>query len=123
MSYLIDLAIRNARLTISILLFLLLSGGLAYQSIPKEAEPDIQIPIIYVSMGYSGISPEDSERLRRKALIGGGYLLADRIRERLNFSASREPGLAVAQQDIRCPFDKGDWTGGSSAHHRHLFSF
>ncbi len=63
MSHLIDLAIRNARLTISILLFLLLSGGLAYQSIPKEAEPDIQIPIIYVSMGYSGISPEDSERL------------------------------------------------------------
>ena len=59
----VDVAINNARLTISILLFLVLSGTLAYISIPKEAEPDVQIPIIYVSMGYDGISPEDSERL------------------------------------------------------------
>ena len=60
---LVELAIRNARLTISVMLFLMLSGTLAYISIPKEAEPDIQIPIIYVSLGYDGISPEDSERL------------------------------------------------------------
>ncbi len=59
----VDYAIRNARLTISVLLFFLIAGGLAYQSIPKEAEPDIQIPIVYVSLGYQGISPEDSERL------------------------------------------------------------
>ncbi len=36
---------------------------MAYVSIPKEAEPDVKIPIIYVSMSYEGISPEDSERL------------------------------------------------------------
>ena len=60
---LVELAIRNARLTISVLLFLMLVGALAYINIPKEAEPDIQIPIIYVSMHYDGISPEDSERL------------------------------------------------------------
>ena len=60
---LVELAIRNARLTISILLFLMVVGALAYINIPKEAEPDVQIPIIYVSMGYDGISPEDSERL------------------------------------------------------------
>ena len=36
---------------------------MAYRAIPKEAEPDVQIPIIYVSMSFSGISPEDSERL------------------------------------------------------------
>ena len=56
-------AIRNARLTVSVLLFLIVAGSSAYISIPKEAEPDIQIPIIYVSLGYQGISPEDSERL------------------------------------------------------------
>ncbi|PHP66057.1 MFS transporter [Zhengella mangrovi] len=56
-------AIRNARLTISVLLFLLAAGAMAYIAIPKEAEPDIQIPIIYVSLSYQGISPEDSERL------------------------------------------------------------
>ncbi len=60
---LVEAAIRNARLTISVLIFLMIAGALAYRSIPKEAEPDIQIPIIYVSMTYQGISPEDSERL------------------------------------------------------------
>lgn len=60
---LVEYAIRNARLTLAILAFFLVAGALSYISIPKEAEPDIQIPIIYVSMGYQGISPEDSERL------------------------------------------------------------
>ncbi len=60
---LVETAIRNARLTLSVLLFLMLVGAVAYVNIPKEAEPDIQIPILYVSMGYDGISPEDSERL------------------------------------------------------------
>lgn len=59
----VEAAITNTRLTISVLLFLMLAGAMAYVSIPKEAEPDIQIPILYVSMGYAGISPEDSERL------------------------------------------------------------
>jgi multidrug efflux pump len=59
----VELAIRNARLTLSILVFLVLTGAMAYYNIPKEAEPDVQIPIIYVSMSLDGISPEDSERL------------------------------------------------------------
>ncbi|KGF68341.1 acriflavin resistance protein [Hoeflea sp. BAL378] len=59
----VDVAIRNARLTLAVLLFLVVAGSMAYVSIPKEAEPDVQIPIIYVSMTYQGISPEDSERL------------------------------------------------------------
>ncbi|MBL9050202.1 MAG: efflux RND transporter permease subunit [Tabrizicola sp.] len=60
---LVETAIANARLTISVLLFLMLAGAMAYVNIPKEAEPDIKIPVMYVSMHYSGISPEDSERL------------------------------------------------------------
>jgi multidrug efflux pump len=59
----VGLAIRNARLTLSILFFFIVAGALAYQSIPKEAEPDVQIPIIYVNVPYQGISPEDAERL------------------------------------------------------------
>ena len=60
---LVETAIANARLTISVLIFLILAGAMSYVNIPKEAEPDIKIPIIYVSMNYQGISPEDSERL------------------------------------------------------------
>ena len=59
----VKLAIRNARLTLSVLVFLLIAGALAYRAVPKEAEPDVAIPIMYVSLVYQGISPEDAERL------------------------------------------------------------
>ena len=59
----VRLAIRNSRLTITSLLFMMVAGAMAYLAIPKEAEPDVAIPIIYVSLSYQGISPEDSERL------------------------------------------------------------
>ncbi len=59
----IDWAINRRRSTMLLLLFLLVSGVFAYQSIPKEAEPDIAIPIIYVAMIHEGISPDDAERL------------------------------------------------------------
>ena len=54
---------RNARLTLSVLVFLVIAGALAYRAVPKEAEPDVAIPIMYVSLVYQGISPEDAERL------------------------------------------------------------
>ena len=40
----------------------------AWNNIPKQAEPDIDIPISYVSVRYSGISPTDSEKLLVKPL-------------------------------------------------------
>jgi multidrug efflux pump len=51
------------RLTISILVALLVMGALAYTWIPKEADPDIQIPFFSVLVFQPGISPEDAERL------------------------------------------------------------
>lgn len=59
----IDWAIKRRRGALLILLFFLIAGVAAYNSIPKESEPDIAIPIIYVSMSHEGISPEDAERL------------------------------------------------------------
>jgi multidrug efflux pump len=91
----VKLAIRNTRLTLTTLAFLMIAGALAYVNIPKEAEPDVPIPIIYVSLVYQGISPEDSERLllrpvetklktikgvkemRSAAFEGGGYVLLE----------------------------------------------
>ena len=40
----------------------------AWINIPKQAEPDIDIPISYVSVSYSGISPTDAEKLLVKPL-------------------------------------------------------
>ncbi len=60
---LIDAAFDRSRTVIMLMLFLLASGIVAYASIPKESEPDVPIPIIYVSMTHDGISPDDAERL------------------------------------------------------------
>ena len=35
----------------------------AYFSIPKESEPDVAFPYIYVQIFLEGVSPEDAERL------------------------------------------------------------
>lgn len=63
MHSLIDAAFDRTRTVILLLLFLLASGVVAYNNIPKESEPDVPIPIIYVSMTHDGISPDDAERL------------------------------------------------------------
>jgi len=59
----IDIAINRSRPVLLILCLILLAGSAAYVSIPKESDPDIAIPIIYVSIHHEGISPEDAERL------------------------------------------------------------
>ena len=63
MHTLIAAALDRSRTTILILLFLLCGGLVAYIAMPKESNPDVAIPIIYVSVTLEGISPEDGERL------------------------------------------------------------
>ena len=43
-------------------------GLLTYINIAKDAEPDIDIPLIYIGVAHQGISPEDAERLIVKPL-------------------------------------------------------
>src|SRR5690349_17594777 len=115
MSTFIDYAIGHARLTIATLMFLLVAGLVAYVTIPKEAEPDVKIPIIYVQLSQRGISPEDSERLllrpvetqlksvgnvkemRSTAFEGGGFVL-------LEFEAGFDSKAALA--DVRAKVDQ-----------------
>ena len=114
MRRIVDFAIGHSRLTLAILVFLLAAGALAYQSIPKEANPDVTIPIIYVQLSQRGISPEDAERLlvrpmetglksitnvkemRAAAFEGGGYVL-------LEFEAGFNSDVAL--QDVRAKVD------------------
>jgi multidrug efflux pump len=63
MNALIDAAISHSRTVLATLMLILIAGAVAYWQIPKEADPDINIPIIYVSIAHKGISPEDAERL------------------------------------------------------------
>ena len=116
---LIDYAISHARVFFGILIFIIAAGSSTYISIPKEAVPDVNIPIIYVSLSQKGISANDSERLlvkpiedevktvegikeiRSTAYTGGGNVL-------LEFDAGFDADKAM--DDIREKVDraKGD---------------
>ncbi len=63
MNSIVDAAIGRARTILSTLVIGILAGLIAYATIPKEADPDIPIPVIAVSLTLQGISPEDAERL------------------------------------------------------------
>src|ERR1700748_3105688 len=111
----VDYAINHSRLTIAALAFLLVAGLVAYVTIPKEAEPDVKIPIIYTLLSQRGIVPENAERLlikpvetklksvtnvkemRATAFEGGGYVL-------LEFEAGFDSKSALA--DVRAKVDQ-----------------
>lgn len=59
----VDAAIDRSRMVLCTLLLLLVMGAYAWIDIPKESDPDINIPIIYTSMHLEGVSPSDAERL------------------------------------------------------------
>jgi multidrug efflux pump len=60
---LIELALTNKRTTLAALVLILIVGLITFRDIPKESDPDVKIPIIYVALTLDGISPEDAERL------------------------------------------------------------
>jgi len=53
----------KSRAVILVFLLILIAGSALLSAIPKEANPDVPIPYIYVSMVHEGISPEDAERM------------------------------------------------------------
>ena len=63
MTGLIDWASARARMIIAIVALSLAAGVYAYTGLPKEGEPDIEIPALFISVPFPGISAEDSEAL------------------------------------------------------------
>lgn len=63
MNQIISAALDRSRAVILIFVLILLAGYGTLASIPKENNPDVPIPFIYVSIPHEGISPEDSERM------------------------------------------------------------
>jgi len=68
MTAIVEWAVRNTRLVIALIAVSIISGIMAFNAIPKEAQPDIPFPMLMVQVTYPGISPEDSERLLVKPL-------------------------------------------------------
>jgi multidrug efflux pump len=56
-----DAAIRN-RTTVGVLAFIIVVAGIySYVTLPREASPDVPIPIVMISTSYEGVSPADIE--------------------------------------------------------------
>jgi multidrug efflux pump len=101
-----------ARPTATLMLLIFLAAGeiYAYVTVPKEAAPEIEIPIFTVNVVYPGISAEDSARLLVRPLerqlqgIAGLRTMSARAGEgfatvRLEFRAGGDQGQALI--DVR----------------------
>ncbi len=68
MSGIVSWAIHNTRLVYALIAATLLIGFMAFVSIPREAQPDIDMPFVNITVIHPGISPEDGERLLVKPM-------------------------------------------------------
>ena len=68
MTKIVEWALTHTKLIGALILVVILAGAYALYAIPKESDPNVPIPYIWVQVGYAGISPEDSERLMLKPL-------------------------------------------------------
>ena len=112
---LIASAMSRSRTVILSLMVVLIGGLVAYNTLPKEAEPDVEIPIIYVSIVHDGISPEDSERLlvrpmeqELRSIEGIKEMTANAYEGGANVQLEFDAGIdtSKALQDVREKVDK-----------------
>ena len=68
MTGMVTWAAERARMVLAFIALSLLAGGFAYVSLPKEGEPDIEIPALFVSVNFPGISAADAEKLLVKPM-------------------------------------------------------
>ncbi|MEL6566599.1 MAG: efflux RND transporter permease subunit [Pseudomonadota bacterium] len=63
MTGVVDWAASRARMVVAFIFLSLAVGTFAYISLPKEGEPDIEIPTLVLSVPFPGISAADAEDL------------------------------------------------------------
>jgi multidrug efflux pump len=88
-----------------ILAFVVLSltaGLLAYTGLPKEGEPDIDVPVLIVSAPYFGVSAEDSEKLLVRPLE---QELRD-LEGIKDITATAAEGIAIVVMEFEFGWDK-----------------
>ncbi|MDZ7709243.1 MAG: efflux RND transporter permease subunit [Roseovarius sp.] len=68
MTRIVDWAAERARMVLAFIVLSILAGTMAYIGLPKEGEPDIEIPALFISVPFPGISAEDSEKLLVKPM-------------------------------------------------------
>jgi multidrug efflux pump len=60
---LVSWAASRARMVLALLVMVLGAGTLTYFGLPKEGEPDIEVPAVFISVPFPGISAVDGETM------------------------------------------------------------
>lgn len=102
MTGVVDWAASRARMIIAFIALSLLAGGYAYVGLPKEGEPDIEIPALFVSVPFPGISAADAETLLVKPMEAE---LAD-LNGLKTMSATAAEGYAGVALEFEFGWDK-----------------
>lgn len=68
MNSLIDASLQRSRTVLMLFCLIALVGIATLITIPKESNPDITVPFVYVSVVHDGIAPEDADALIYKPL-------------------------------------------------------
>jgi multidrug efflux pump len=106
----IESAMSRSRTVLLSLLLVLIGGFFTYVTIPKEAEPEIEIPIVYISINHDGISPDDAERLlvrpmeqELRSIEGIKEMIANAYEGGANVQLEFDAGVdtKIALQDVR----------------------
>ena len=113
----IEKLLSQRKLILTFLFFFITFGMYKYISLPKESDPDISLPVIYISLSNQGISPKDSERLLIKpferelkniegvkkisstAYLGGGNIV-------LEFDAGFDSDKALSDTRVKIDLTK-----------------
>jgi multidrug efflux pump len=115
--HIIDAAMTRSRTVILGLVTILGAGLIAYLTIPKEAEPDIAVPLVYVYIQHDGISPEDAERLlvrpmeqELRTIEGIKELIAEAFEGGASLQIEFDAGIETdkALQDVREKVDMAE---------------
>ena len=102
MHSILESILRARRVVMTMMLVLLMGGIVSYISIPKEAQPDIDVPIFYISVVQQGISPEDASRLLIKPMENKLQSL-DGLKEISGFASEGHAGVLL---EFNIDFDK-----------------
>jgi multidrug efflux pump len=117
MNALIDAAFSRSKVVGLILGFCLLVGAFSYGAIPKESNPEVPIPVVYVSTGLDGISPQDSEDVLVRpmeaefaSITGLKSMIAKAGEGFATMQLEFEPGYdaSIALVDVREAADKAE---------------
>lgn len=99
---LIDGAIKRKKVVLGVTLIACLFGFFAYLSMPREDNPDIDLPYISVVVPFPGVSPEDAERLIIKPL----EVQLQTIQGVKHLNAVAREGVAIATLEFDPSFPK-----------------